>query len=78
MKRYDAEKNSRLVYRLLSLGMAGAVLHIGAHPDDEDIGLLAYLSSKFGEWLFWGQVLQSYFFNFISSVAPPSSPHGSL
>ena len=48
MKRYDAEKNSRLLYRLLSLRMAGGVLHIGAHPDDEDIGLLAYLSSKFG------------------------------
>jgi hypothetical protein len=24
----------------------------------------------------WGQALQSYNLNFISSVAPPASPHG--
>jgi LmbE family N-acetylglucosaminyl deacetylase len=28
----------------MSLPMAGAVLHLGAHPDDEDSGLLAYLA----------------------------------
>jgi LmbE family N-acetylglucosaminyl deacetylase len=28
----------------MSLPMAGAVLHVGAHPDDEDSGLLAYLA----------------------------------
>jgi len=28
--------------------MAAAVLHIGTHPDDEDIGLLAYLVRKYG------------------------------
>ena len=28
--------------------MAAGVLHLGAHPDDEDIGLLAYLACKFG------------------------------
>ena len=33
-----------LSYRLMSLPMAGAVLHVGAHPDDEDSGLLAYLA----------------------------------
>jgi LmbE family N-acetylglucosaminyl deacetylase len=33
-----------LSYRLLSLPMAGAVLQVGAHPDDEDNGLLAYLA----------------------------------
>jgi LmbE family N-acetylglucosaminyl deacetylase len=32
----------------MGLGMACAVLHIGAHPDDEDIGLLAYSFCKFG------------------------------
>jgi LmbE family N-acetylglucosaminyl deacetylase len=37
-----------LIYRLRSLSMGGAVLHIGAHPDDEDIGLLAYMAHKFG------------------------------
>ncbi len=37
-----------LIYRLRGLSMGGAVLHIGAHPDDEDIGLLAYMSYKFG------------------------------
>ena len=42
------QTNADLVYRLRSLGMAGAVLHIGAHPDDEDVGLLAYLPRKFG------------------------------
>ncbi len=48
MKTYEVEKHSQLVYRLMGLPMAGAVLHIGAHPDDEDIGLLAYLSCKYG------------------------------
>ena len=33
-----------LSYRLMSLPMAGAVLQVGAHPDDEDSGLLAYLA----------------------------------
>ena len=33
-----------LSYRLRSLPMAGAVLQVGAHPDDEDSGLLAYLA----------------------------------
>jgi LmbE family N-acetylglucosaminyl deacetylase len=28
--------------------MAGAVLHIGAHPDDEDVGLMAYMARKLG------------------------------
>ena len=37
-----------LSYRLMSLPMAGAVLHVGAHPDDEDSGLLAYLARGLG------------------------------
>lgn len=37
-------RNADLPYRLRSLGMACAVLHLGAHPDDEDAGLMAYLS----------------------------------
>jgi LmbE family N-acetylglucosaminyl deacetylase len=45
---HEVENHSQLVYRLMGLGMAGAALHIGAHPDDEDIGLLAYLSCKYG------------------------------
>jgi LmbE family N-acetylglucosaminyl deacetylase len=28
------------------LGMAGAVLHLGAHPDDEDPGLITYMAGK--------------------------------
>jgi LmbE family N-acetylglucosaminyl deacetylase len=39
---------AQLVYRLRGLGMAGTVLHIGAHPDDEDFGLLAYMNRKWG------------------------------
>jgi LmbE family N-acetylglucosaminyl deacetylase len=37
-----------LGYRLRSLPMAGAVLQVGAHPDDEDSGLLAYLAHGLG------------------------------
>jgi LmbE family N-acetylglucosaminyl deacetylase len=37
-----------LSYRLRSLPMAGAVLQVGAHPDDEDSGLLAYLAHGLG------------------------------
>jgi LmbE family N-acetylglucosaminyl deacetylase len=39
---------AQLLYRLIGLGMAGSVLHIGTHPDDEDVGLLAYLVRKYG------------------------------
>lgn len=42
------ENPRQLAYLVKSLGMGGAVLHIGAHPDDEDVGLLAYLSHKYG------------------------------
>lgn len=49
MSHYDApQRNANLIYRLRGLGMAGAVLHIGAHPDDEDVGLMAYMAHKFG------------------------------
>jgi LmbE family N-acetylglucosaminyl deacetylase len=48
MNSLGAEEKIGLVYRIKGLGMAGAVLHIGAHPDDEDIGLLSYLSCKYG------------------------------
>ena len=41
-------RNIDLIYRLRGLGMAGAVLHVGAHPDDEDSGLMAYMARKFG------------------------------
>ncbi|RLB37790.1 MAG: hypothetical protein DRH12_13830, partial [Deltaproteobacteria bacterium] len=37
-----------LLYKLRGLPMACNVLHIGAHPDDEDAGLIPYLSRKFG------------------------------
>jgi LmbE family N-acetylglucosaminyl deacetylase len=37
-------RNADLIYRLRALGNAGAVLHLGSHPDDEDAGLMAFLS----------------------------------
>src|SRR5918996_884685 len=37
-----------LSYQLMSLPMAGAVLQVGAHPDDEDSGLLACLAHGLG------------------------------
>ena len=49
MTNYDTpQKNINLLYRLRGLGMAGAILHIGAHPDDEDVGLMAYMARKLG------------------------------
>jgi LmbE family N-acetylglucosaminyl deacetylase len=42
------QDNIELIYRLRGLAMGGAVLHIGAHPDDEDVGLVAYLARKLG------------------------------
>lgn len=43
-----ANRQAFLAYRLRGLAMGGAVLHVGAHPDDEDVGLLSYLACKFG------------------------------
>ncbi len=48
MKFEEIERNARLAYRLMRLNMACTVLHLGAHPDDEDVGLLAYLTCKHG------------------------------
>ena len=42
------QANADLIYRLRSLPLVGAVLHLGAHPDDEDSGALAYLSRGLG------------------------------
>ena len=43
-----------LIYRLRGLAMGGAVLHLGAHPDDEDTGTLAYLSRGLSvETVYW-------------------------
>lgn len=36
-----------MLYRLRGLGMGGTVLHIGAHPDDEDGGMMAYMAHKY-------------------------------
>jgi LmbE family N-acetylglucosaminyl deacetylase len=41
-------RNADLAYLLRRLPMAGAVLHLGAHPDDEEAGLMAYLSRGLG------------------------------
>jgi LmbE family N-acetylglucosaminyl deacetylase len=41
-------KNLELMYRLRALGMADAILHVGTHPDDEDVGMMAYMARKMG------------------------------
>jgi LmbE family N-acetylglucosaminyl deacetylase len=47
-----------LAYRLRGLGKAGAVLHLGAHPDDEHSGTLAYLSRRHGvRTVYWSATL---------------------
>jgi len=38
----------QLLYRIRGLRMIGHVLHVGAHPDDEDAGLMAFVSRKYG------------------------------
>jgi LmbE family N-acetylglucosaminyl deacetylase len=47
-RNYTWHKPIELIYRLRGLSMGGTVLHIGAHPDDEDVGLIAYLAHKYG------------------------------
>ena len=42
----SAERQGRLVDRIRGLSMANAVLHLGAHPDDEEGGLIAYMSRR--------------------------------
>jgi LmbE family N-acetylglucosaminyl deacetylase len=38
----------QLLYRMRGLRSIGNVLHVGTHPDDEDAGLMAYMSHKYG------------------------------
>ncbi|HVE76249.1 MAG TPA: cyclic nucleotide-binding domain-containing protein [Actinomycetota bacterium] len=42
------ESTLDLFYRLKGLPNAAAVLHVGAHPDDEDVGFMTYLERKLG------------------------------
>jgi LmbE family N-acetylglucosaminyl deacetylase len=42
------KRNVDLIYDLKRLGMAATILHIGAHPDDEDIGMVVYMARKLG------------------------------
>src|SRR3954451_24447101 len=45
---------TELIYRLRALPMAAAVLHVAAHPDDEDDGIVAYLARGLGiRTVFW-------------------------
>ena len=43
-----------LFLRLKKLGTSKTALHVGAHPDDEEIGLLSYISYKhYGRAVYW-------------------------
>jgi len=48
MNRLSARNGSHLYYKLKRLGMSATLLHLGAHPDDEDTGLLTYVTRKLG------------------------------
>lgn len=48
MDRLSAQNGSHLLYKLKRLGMSATLLHLGAHPDDEDSGLLTYVTRKLG------------------------------
>ena len=44
----------RLFHRIKRIGVAGTVLHVGAHPDDEEIGLFPYIAYKHhGRAIYW-------------------------
>ncbi len=48
MAKLDDMSIEEIVYRIRALRMAAGIMHIGAHPDDEDIGLLSYAAHKCG------------------------------
>lgn len=43
-----AKLNMELVYQLQRLSMMGTILHVGAHPDDEDVGVMTYMARHHG------------------------------
>lgn len=44
----------QLVYRIKGLRSVGNALHVGAHPDDEDAGLMAFVSRKYSaRMVYW-------------------------
>jgi len=46
--------NRLLIHRIKKLGRTASVLHVGSHPDDEEIGLLTYISFKhYGRAVYW-------------------------
>lgn len=45
---------AEVLYRIRGLRMIGHVLHVGAHPDDEDAGLMAFVARKYGaRMVYW-------------------------
>ena len=46
--RIAQEQGAGIAYALKGLSLAATVLHIGAHPDDEDVGTIAYLARGIG------------------------------
>lgn len=48
MNNINVHNSTQFFYLLKRLGTTATVLHMGAHPDDEDIGLLVYVSHKLG------------------------------
>jgi LmbE family N-acetylglucosaminyl deacetylase len=42
----SAERQGRLIDRIRALGVANAVLHLGGHPDDEEGGMIAFMSRR--------------------------------
>ena len=46
--------HASLFLKLKKLGTSKTVLHVGAHPDDEEIGLLSYIAYKhYGRAVYW-------------------------
>jgi LmbE family N-acetylglucosaminyl deacetylase len=44
----------QLFHRMKRIGVAGTILHVGAHPDDEEIGLFPYIAYKHhGRVIYW-------------------------
>jgi hypothetical protein len=45
---------AEVLYRIRGLRMIGYVMHVGAHPDDDDAGLMAFVARKYGgRMVYW-------------------------
>ena len=55
-----SQNSSDIYSKIQKLNVLGSLLHIGAHPDDENTSLISYFSNKYQKTLNYEKYIPSY------------------